>query len=561
MESPIPMPTADPVQVRTAQDVGLQPPPQVPAVYYGSEAGGIAHVADKVLTGWMAGKKIKEDKMRQTAAETIGAAKSAVDVVGQSYRTAVESGDQEKIASTQKALKAAWENYVGKAEMYVQPPEDQQKGVKNKLKKALLPNSPQIYQQATLDILKQTDPTSMYGPSKKEKLQQQAAEGQIAEQGTRQKIDQMTLDEQTKIHAATNDYVNAVTNGDTTAQQKASQTLQAYGRKVELPSEQQLRQQVTQNALEGMKALKDGKDWAQISDLQRAAMVKEGVAPQEKNAFQAGYLGQVGEGKRFKTAYDAAHQYMLDERTSRVMGMKPTPLEELRASERVMLQHDLQDPETAKKYGIAPLKAGQQPPAWLVEQESMKRYKETSEEKSENRIYSDVAINKITTKALNTFSPFEQEVIKAGFLSKDDDSGLYTLNPNPDFNNVPGMNPDQAQQLYGSFRTRAKSWYSELYPNADSATIEKRLGPAPTGAASPKASLVPPPRSLNTQRGGSDATGLLPPPTVNTPSYPPTATYTISKGGKSLYGGQAVQMTAAQAAKAADGGFVITQSK
>lgn len=556
------IPPPQPVQVRTAQDLGLQPPPRDPDVYYGGKTGAVADVANKFLTGWMAGKKIKEDKLRNQAATSIGSAKSAVDLIGQSYRAAVESGDQDKITTTSAALKEAWSNYVGKAEMYVAPPEDQKKGVKSKLKDAFVAQGPQLYQQATLDILKQTDPTSMYGPSKREQLQQKAAEGQIAEQGTRQKLEDLSLADQTKISGLRNDYISAVTNGDTALQQKAQQGLNAYGQKVELPSEQQLRQQVTQNALDGMSQLKGGKEWAQLTDLQRGAMVKEGIAPQEKNAFQAGYLGEVGPNKRFPTAYDAAHQYMLDERTSRVMGMKPTPLEELRASQKVILQHDLQDPATAKQYGIDPLKPGQQPPQWLVEKEAEKRYKESSEDKNENKIYSDIAVNKITTKALNTFSPVEQEAIKSGFLSKDDDTGLSTLNPNPDFNNVPGMNADQAQTLYNSFRNRTKTWYSELYPGADEATIEKRLGPAPAGAGSGKPSFTPPPATMNQKRGGSDSTGLLPPPSVNAaPSYPPNASYTVSKGGKTLYGGQAVQMTAAQAQKAASGGFVISQSK
>lgn len=558
IESPIPQPT---VQVQTAQDVGLKPPPPVPSVYYGSEAGGIAHVADSVLTGWMAGKKLKEDKLRQNAAENIGAAKSAVDVIGQNYRTAVENGDQDKIASTKQALQAAWKNYVGQAEQYVQPPPGDKKGLKDKAKQALLPNSPQLYQQATLDILKQTDPTSMYGPSKKEQLQQKAAEGQIAEQGTRQKLEDLSLDQQTKINGIRNDYMNAVANGDVAAQQKASQGLNAYGQKVELPSEQQLRQQVTQSALDGMKELQSGKNFAQLSDLQRSAMVKEGIAAQVKNGPEA-YQAEVGPNKRFKTEYDAQRQYLIDERTSRVMGMKPTLLEDLRNSQKIILQHDLQDPATAKQYGIDPLKPGQQPPQWLVEKEAEKRYKENSEDKNENKIYSDIAVNKITTKALNTFSPVEQEAIKSGFLSKDDDTGLSTLNPNPDFNNVPGMNADQAQTLYNSFRNRSKTWYSELYPGADEATIEKRLGPAPAGAGSGKPSFTPPPATMNQKRGGSDSTGLLPPPSVNAaPSYPPNASYTVSKGGKTLYGGQAIQMTAAQAQKAASGGFVIQQSK
>lgn len=559
---PLALPQAQPVTVRTAQDVGLQPPPQMPPVYYGGAAGGVASVADKVLTGWMAGKKMSEDRMRQKAAQSIGDAKSAVDVVGQTYRSAVEANDQDKIASSSAALKSAWKNYMNMAQQYVAPPPDQKTGVKQKLKNAFVPQGPQLYQQATLDVLNNTDPTTLYHPTKTQSLQQQGLQNEVEEQGQRKQINDLTIEQQKDARTAQQDYINAITNGDTAAQQKAAQSLQAMGKNVVLPSTQQLQQQVTQNALDGMAALKGGKQWAQLSDLQRGAMVKEGVAPQEKNAFQAGYLGEVGEGKRFKTAYEAAHQYMLDERTSRVMGMKPTAIEELRRSQQVIMQHDLQDPDIAKKYGIDPLKPGQQPPQWIVEKEADKRYRETSSDKAEDRIYSDQAVSKIFTHALANYSPVEQEIIKARFLVKDPDTGMYAMNDDPD---VSGMDPMQAKSLYNSFRNRSKAVYGQYYPEATGEVMQNRLGPeAPTLTDNPR--LRPPPTGMNNNRStSSDVPSLSPPPDQNaTPppppaqKFPPMGNYVITgKDGKSLYNGKATPLTAEQAQKAVTGGYSV----
>lgn len=575
---PIPLPQqTPPASVQKPQDVGMgMDKPPDPQTYYGGKAGVVAHYADKLLTGWMAGKKIKEDSLRNKAAEAIGGSKSAVDTIGQSYRAAVESGDQEKIASTKKALTAAWTNYIGQAEKYVAPPDDQKKGVGKKIKDAIVPHGPQIYQQASLDLLKKTDPTTLYGPSKEDQLRQQNEQAKLEDAGRKQEFDKLDLEDRKKLDASRDEYLKALGSGDTNKADDAARKYEANGGKVNgLPSRQKLDEQYTQTALAGVQAVNAGKPFGELSEMQQAAMVHEGLGPQIKTGLQA-YLTQVGPGKRFANEYEAAEKYNRDVTTNRIMGERPTPLEELRASSKVILAHDMQDPAKAKKMGLsAPLKAGEQPPAWLVEQEADKRYKHSPEDTEEAKLYADKAVSNIVGKSMGTMSPTEQATAKQYFLSTDPDTHMQALNPFPDLSKVPEGQKQQVIAVGKALRQRAEKWTKTLYPDADDATIQERLGPVPPEfqqqgmTAPPKAPqksfigrmeekvgnfFAPPPDEKANDK--QPFPGMAAPPG----SYKPEAHYKLStKDGKSLYSGEAVELTADDAKKLAAAGYALEE--
>jgi hypothetical protein len=572
---PIPIPQFQPVQTKSPQDIGMQPPPSTSqAAYYGGKTGVIANYADKFLQGWMTGKKIGEDKARQKAADSIGAAKSAVDVVGQSYRTAVESGDQQKVADTKKALTAAWTNYVGMAEKYVAPPPDQKKSAGKKVKDAVVPHGPQLYQQTTLNILKQTDPTAMYGPSKEDQLRQKQQESQTAEAESRKKITDLDLDERKKVDEGIEAYKKAIASGDTKAADDAARNLEVLGRKVELPSKQKLEQQVTETALSAADKLKNpNMQFGQLTDLEQSALIANGLGPQIKNPMQA-YLTQVGPGKRFKTDYEAAHAFMLDERTSRIMGQKPTPLEELRAGSRLILQHDLQDPEKAKKLGLKePLKAGEEPPKWLIEQEAEKRYKKTAGDSEGDALLQARAINSIVNKSIAKMSPTEQQIAKQYFTVQDPQTQQLSLDPFPDLSKVPEDQKAQIVAVGKSLRANATRWAHEIYKDVDDETIQERLGPEPSYGEG----MTPPPEAPK-KKGMIDRVedffmpskkteGMTAPPgntkvgSMSEPpgNYKPMARYKLTKGSRSAWEGQPIELSAEEAKKLAAGGYTLEE--
>jgi hypothetical protein len=554
---------------------GAQMGPQ----YFGGRAGAVAFEADKLLRGWMAGKFLSEQKQREKAANTIGTLNDAVQQSGAAYRAAVEDGDPKKIEAAGKVLQQQWDEYNSAREKYVIPEDMGQKKstgekIKGGLKKAFVPQGPQLYAKAAIDISKQTDPRQLFGPSKEEKSKQELAD--LQKQSAK-----LSIEEQTTMNAARDEYKKAIATGDATKIEKARQNLEVWGVKVEPPSDAELRQlktqldkEVTQSALTGMQAVKSGKSIEQLPEDQQGALVKLGIAPQAKNALQA-YLKQVGPGKQFKDDYAATKQYMLDERTTHIMGEKPTPLEELRTSSRIILQHDMQDPEKAKKAGIQPLKPGQEPPRWLVEQEAEKRYKHLKDDTEDTTIYKDTARNKILNKALSGFSPVEQEQIKKTFLNQDENLGLLDFNQNP---SLQGMDPKQAVDLYQKFRERSSNWAQQLYPNASSEKINEIFGPVPESLRAPL------PTGLTTRRGGYSGS-MEPPPSASTMSPPPAApsagmsappsqgltvppdtpksypsqgSYVIkTKGGQTLHGGDPVPLTAEEAKKVADSGYEL----
>lgn len=181
---PIPQPNLTPQAVQTAQQMNQTPPD--PQTYFGGKTGAIADIANKVLTGWMAGKYMGEQRAQQKAAQTIGTMKDAVDTAGQAYHSAVESGDQKRIDSAGKVLDQQWQEYNSAREQYVVPPDmgkGQKKSVGKKieggLKNMFSPEHPQLYMQAALNAAKQIDPKELYGPSKQEQLQGQLTDLQL----------------------------------------------------------------------------------------------------------------------------------------------------------------------------------------------------------------------------------------------------------------------------------------------------------------------------------------------------------------------------------------------
>jgi hypothetical protein len=179
------------VETQTAANT-MNQSPQMPGNYYGGHAGAAAYLADKVLTGWMSGKYLGEQKQREKAANTIGTLNDAVQQSGAAYRAAVESGDPKQVEAAGKVLQQQWDEYNAAREKYVIPEDMGGKKstgekIKGGLKKAFVPQGPQLYAKAAIDISKQTDPRQLFGPSKREQQESKITDMQLSSMEREQK--------------------------------------------------------------------------------------------------------------------------------------------------------------------------------------------------------------------------------------------------------------------------------------------------------------------------------------------------------------------------------------
>lgn len=184
---PIPLPPEQKVQVQTA-DPRADPNagPQMPSVYHGGKTGAAAFMADKVLSGWMAGTKIANERKHQKMVDEVSGAKTGLDIIGQNYRAAKESGDPTKIAEAEKALSEAYTDYLNKAEKYAIPDDlGKKKGTGAKIKQGLKRgfgggDDPNIgLAHSSLEVLRKADPRDMFGPSKREQQESEVADLQV----------------------------------------------------------------------------------------------------------------------------------------------------------------------------------------------------------------------------------------------------------------------------------------------------------------------------------------------------------------------------------------------
>lgn len=237
--TPLPSPQSAPVQVSTFADEAKQNQTQMPPVYYGGKTGSVAFMADKVLTGWLAGTKMAHEKKAKAMADEVGAAKTGLDYIGQAYKAAVESGDEKKIAETKGALSEAYKDYIDKAEKYAIPEQQmgadgkpKKQGIGSKIKQGLKggENPHMNIAHSTLDIMRKTDPTQLYGPSKREQAENKVLDMQTKQMEQKQQDDdrwakasQQDPTKQTPEDKRFLEYYEYKNFGQTPAQQKMDQ--------------------------------------------------------------------------------------------------------------------------------------------------------------------------------------------------------------------------------------------------------------------------------------------------------------------------------------------------
>jgi len=550
---PIPLPKEDPNAVKPVEQREQSQPLPRDAGYV-SKAGAGAFLADQVLKGWMAGRDQAVQRKVKAAREDVQGAQTAYDVISQQWKNYIDSGGdrnpgqklQQYIAQhgggenakdlqndpefqklkqgyqLQQGMVSTWDDYINTAKKYSGA--DQQEaaggkkpGVGAKLKGALGNPQAQLFGHVSnyLGSL-QGGPGMQYQPDLESQAAKQDLETGKLRQEQMRKQGQMTdeqIAENAEIKHLREARSAAIKSGDNKAIEQSDQQLAGLGVNIQepIPGERELRQTNIQRQLGAWKKIDSG-EVKSVHDLPETEQIAIGVPP-VTNAFDA-YQSQVGQGKRFKDSYQAARQYMADEGRAHSMGRAPSPWDEVMRSENIVLQHDLQDPATAKAYGLQqPLKPGERVPEWVLHAEALKRMKASPDERTQKANQYMAA-----TRALDSFvsdpkgiaqtmadkslglSPEQQQAAAGTLFQQNPETGEWQMKPESMWgqsekhtgwlgmgaseDTINGVPVSKLRTLQGNVVSQTRTRLEKMYKNAPPETLDAAMA-ALTGQPSP----------------------------------------------------------------------------
>ena len=435
---PLPIPQLDQPGQQQAQNPVVPPAAQPQAgMGWVKPAGAAAYVASNFLTGWMAGRQQAQQKKLENARMDIQGAKTAYDVTAQAYQGLVDQGldpnnpeDKKKLDASKMAVSAAWTNYLDRAQKYSMPDEGgkpKKKGGKEKVHDAFMGQDPQMYVDSSLKILRSGGaPALSYGTSQEEKNRLELQKKQLAEADQTLKKNATEIADQSDISALRKQYKDAQAKGDAKGIQQAKEGLAAYGvniQHVESEAEAKIADEVAQTKLKAMETLNTPGKTANRSDpvTARRSRHPDGSARCVRSGGRAGKEIQV-EHRRLQdlsARYRDSEAIAGNSATDRQWNM-------MRKAEATVLQHDLQDPATAKRYGLpGPLKAGEKVPDWLIEKSVMGRLKPTAEDRADMKLNVDKSISRSIKAMLERpgLAPSDRKFIEDNFVKVDPEPG------------------------------------------------------------------------------------------------------------------------------------------
>lgn len=196
-----PLPVPDTTSVNNEEDrqfQKMQAAQQVPrGAGFASAPARMAFVANNVLTGWLAGRHIKQERELNKAKQEVVSSKSIYDTLAQTYSENIESGkskDDPEMKKLAGNISAAWNNYLNTADKYSSP-EDEGKGKKKSagariaggVKKAFMGNvDPEMFRKGSINILRKSGApvlsTDQSPESKEAQLRLKTEESALQEQ-------------------------------------------------------------------------------------------------------------------------------------------------------------------------------------------------------------------------------------------------------------------------------------------------------------------------------------------------------------------------------------------
>ena len=286
-------------------------------------SGAGAYVASQILTGWMAGRHVAQQRKMDTAKQNVVGAKTTYDVVADSYKSLIDQGlgnsdkpeDKQKLEAAKTAASHAWDNYLNVAQKYSTPDDDGQKKSKGKkfekgVHDAFMGQDPQFFLDSSLKVLRNTGaPVLSYGTSQdeknKQKLQQQTIEQN--EQVIKQKSNALAAEADKKelIKQAAGTGPGAE-NARLTLKNQYGVDYQTAAQMKAGDDAAKLADEIVQTKMKAIKTLDEpGKTSSDLTTAERAAL---GIQLGPLDAYQ----NEVGPGKKFKTQIDAYKGYLRD---------------------------------------------------------------------------------------------------------------------------------------------------------------------------------------------------------------------------------------------------------
>ena len=481
----------DPLPIPEAQkeDTGtpLVPPAAQPQAGMGwvKPSGAGAYVASQILTGWMAGRHVAQQRNLEKAKEDVVGAKTTYDVTAQSYQNLVDQGldpnkpeDKQKLDAAKSAVTHAWNNYLDRAGKYSTPDEGGEKKSKGKkvkegLHNAFMGQDPQFFVDSSLKVLRDSGPPVLsYGTSQDEKNRLALQQKQLKEADLINEERSKKLAKDADADALQKQYDDAVKSGDAKAADQARLGLANHG--INVVTAQEMRAAdakaeaadiEAQNAISGYKILSQpGKTAGDLSIAQRSAL----KMPMDQ---RDDYLSQVGPGKRFKDNIAADRQFMHDQTAARDIAGSATDrmYNRIQQAEIAVLDGELRDPKTFAKYGLsAPLAKGQPIPKEILAREMLRRMKPNQQDRTDARMNDQKAIGNSIKLVLSEpgLSANDQKFYNDHFVTKDPELGTYVLSqeaPTKEEHGghwwsgakretLDGLSPDEYQKKYQKFK-------------------------------------------------------------------------------------------------------------
>lgn len=352
--SPVPMdplpqveaPKEQPKPADVSQRGGFQGYPSEAG--WTGKGGQALNVVSNFLSGWMAGKHMQEQKKQQAALTEVGHYQTDYQNSMMIYQNLVNNPDakpEDKEKARQDVLRN-WHELHQIQKKYLigdesggkdgQPKKKQGAGakVKGALKGAFGAQEPHMFAAGAIDLADKMDPTQAVAPD----LKQQET--------------QFKLGEEKKDAKKREEYSNLLKNPNRTPdQQKQLEGIEdeLYGPQAGLA---RLETKEAQRKISDLDAARNKyKQGGKLDDRERTLLESAGELPKTdvKTPFEA-YMAEVGPGKKFATAAQAADAYFKKEVEVARASRNPSMVEEAYAAGRAVLKEQYEKEDADPKH-------------------------------------------------------------------------------------------------------------------------------------------------------------------------------------------------------------------
>lgn len=517
---PLPIPEADQVDVQPSRPTATEQmagQPLPPSAGWVSKSGAGAYIASNILTGWMAGKHMAEQRRLERARAQVSGARQLYDTANQAYQNAVQQGmtpeqanklesdkiwgiisDEDKAKldqfnTTKRNLNTAYQNYLNTAEQYAFPDAGGKRpSFGKRLKREFTAQSPELYAQSSLDLMKKMRPEdlAMYGMTQEQRnallIQQQDIErnNQLIAAGKEdadKRAHRADLEKQLEL---------AIQKGDPKEEDKVKREMNVHGwAPPEYPSAEAtyLAHWSENQKVEATKMLDRG---GKLTDATPAMRLALGLPQFGDKDY---YLSHVGPNDLFATEIDALKQYNRDMQSQQaVRGPSAFTQEadDVMRLGQVILAQELQTPEGAEKYHLPrPLKPGEPVPDAALAQWTIERIKPSPEDRAAVKGNINKSLSTAIERVRSHMDEKDKPMADSLWLDYSEATKQWSIRPfqpkddapgwwqryGPGGPTIGGYDKQKVLDKQKEFMRQLYSYIRQMYPGADERRIEEAL--------------------------------------------------------------------------------------